>query len=227
MMEVTEGRWSEAQRTELKFATAMRGVGDDWNEWWADKFDGYGFMLTRHCPNVLEVGCGPNTNLRIALPKLKCQHIYLEDPLIQDYLSFSQHLQALLRDKNHKVSLTSAPVESLPFKNGMMGAVFCLNVLSHVRSVPKALLELQRVLSPGGYLILGEDLTNEADCQRCPEVLTDTGHPVRFDYDALRRELVHVIPVSERILAQHEGRNPKAHYGTLIGVYERRWDGGR
>ena len=113
--DVSHDRWLQAQATELKFAVAMKKVEDDWNLWWADKFDGYRALSTHYFGNILEVGCGPNTNFRVARPKLKYRNVYLEDPLIAHYLEFSKHLWAIIRDKEHRVTLTSEPLERLPF----------------------------------------------------------------------------------------------------------------
>jgi 2-polyprenyl-6-hydroxyphenyl methylase/3-demethylubiquinone-9 3-methyltransferase len=40
--------------------------------------------------------------------------------------------------------------ESLPFKDRAFGAVFCCDVLEHVRDLPKVISEISRVLKPGG-----------------------------------------------------------------------------
>jgi 2-polyprenyl-6-hydroxyphenyl methylase/3-demethylubiquinone-9 3-methyltransferase len=40
--------------------------------------------------------------------------------------------------------------ESLPFEDRAFGAVFCCDVLEHVRDLPKVISEISRVLKPGG-----------------------------------------------------------------------------
>jgi 2-polyprenyl-6-hydroxyphenyl methylase/3-demethylubiquinone-9 3-methyltransferase len=40
--------------------------------------------------------------------------------------------------------------ESLPFEDRSFGAVFCCDVLEHVRDLPKVVSEISRVLKPGG-----------------------------------------------------------------------------
>ncbi len=40
--------------------------------------------------------------------------------------------------------------ESLPFEDRCFGAVFCCDVLEHVRDLPKVISEISRVLKPGG-----------------------------------------------------------------------------
>ena len=43
--------------------------------------------------------------------------------------------------------------ESLPFEDRSFGAVFCCDVLEHVRDLPKVISEISRVLKPGACFI--------------------------------------------------------------------------
>jgi len=43
--------------------------------------------------------------------------------------------------------------EALPYANGEFDAVFCCDVLEHVRDLPKVMSEISRVLKPGGVFI--------------------------------------------------------------------------
>lgn len=77
---------------------------------------------------------------------------------------------------------------------------------------------MEQVIAHGGYLILGQDLTNAEDMQNCPDVLTDTKHPILLDMDALKPHLDAYRLVHSKLLPREQGRNPKAHYGTLIYI---------
>ena len=223
VLEVSDRRWSEAQHFERGFALTQRVKQDDWNYWWAEKFEGYKHLRGRNLENVLEVGCGPNTNIRFILELVNCRHVYLEDPLIQTYLQFPCFVSSVSKDNQLGVDVTSHRLEALPYKDNLMDLVVCINVLGHIQSVPKALEEMERVLKPGGLLILGEDLTNDEDCLRCPDVVVDVGHPIRIDLDdlSIHSRLDRYNTIFERMLPQNEGRNPRAHYGTLVGIYEK------
>jgi len=46
-----------------------------------------------------------------------------------------------------------AEIESLPFRTRSVDVVLASHVLEHVQSIPKAMLEINRILKPGGRLI--------------------------------------------------------------------------
>ena len=46
------------------FGMVEKYRGDDDNQWWADCFEGYKFLPPK-AENVIEVGCGPYTNMRL------------------------------------------------------------------------------------------------------------------------------------------------------------------
>lgn len=45
-------------------------------------------------------------------------------------------------------------IENLPFEDGSIDAIICLEVLEHVENPFKAAYEIKRVLKPGGFLLL-------------------------------------------------------------------------
>ena len=107
---VSDERWSQAQSWERNhwktdqrmrrkyfknhiwkvlswFGRVPKYRGDDWNVWWLERFDGYGF-LPRKIGNALEAGCGPYTNMRLIQERPEIDHIVLSDPLIRTYVGF-------------------------------------------------------------------------------------------------------------------------------------------
>lgn len=61
-----------------------------------------------------------------------------------------QAAAAHARDSRLRIRYVGGVAESLPFEDGSFGAVFCCDVLEHVRDLPKAIAEISRVLKPGG-----------------------------------------------------------------------------
>jgi SAM-dependent methyltransferase len=266
---VDEQIWARAQEFEKTFAAATMNHGNDWNDWWATKFNGYEAISGKSLKNVLEVGCGPHTNIRFLLGKIEYDRIFLEDPLIQFYITHPivqqsicarvegalKRLRVVLRPTGvplavrakslgkrlinrpgqrlnytlrlfHElcgtVDLSSSKLEALPYPDSSMDLVICVNVLDHVNDCDACMEEMYRVLRTGGFLVLGQDLTSEEDLEKHPKDMTDIGHPIRIDHLYIARALdARYTPVYLKVLDRHEGRVPRAHYGTYVGILQK------
>jgi len=242
IQKIDNKRWTQAQEFELQFARKTIESDDDWNRWWYEKFDKYAILNKRHFENILEVGCGPHTNIRYILPKITYDKIWLEDPLIQFYITYNlnksnsfvdylktkfkkgkiNYLLKTFSDLKVKVDLSSSKLENLPYKDHQMDLIVCINVLDHVSDYDQCMNEMFRVLKKNGTLILGQDLSNEEDMVQCPESYSDIGHPIKVDYPLIEQTLDGKYKkIFEKILSRNEGRNPKAHYGTYLGILQK------
>ena len=243
IQKIDNNRWKQAQEFELKFARLTIESDDDWNQWWYEKFDRYSILKKRHFANILEVGCGPHTNIRYILPEITYDKIWLEDPLIQYYITYNlnklnsfvnflkstfkkgkiNYLLKIFSDLNVNVDLSSSKLENLPYKDYQMDLVVCVNVLDHVNDYDLCMNEIFRVLKKDGVLILGQDLSNEEDLVLCPESYSDIGHPIKIDHHLIEKTLAGKYKkLFERILSRDEGTNPKAHYGTYFGILQKK-----
>jgi SAM-dependent methyltransferase len=186
--------------------------GDDWNRWWADQFQQYE-QLPHTFDNVIELGSGPYTNIRVILEGRSASHIFCSDPLVKDYVRFTgQWLAEMWRAG--RVCIDDHPLEECPFASNYFDLVVLINVLDHCRDSLACIRQAMRITKPGGYLVLGQDLTDLDDVKRIGD---DVGHPIRIDHHTLDRELLPFCePVHRRILGREEGRNPSAHYGTYV-----------
>lgn len=239
---VDNERWKQAQKFELKFARQTIESDDDWNRWWYEKFEQYSNLKNKHFNNVLEVGCGPHTNIRYILPKITFDKLWLEDPLIQYYITYNlnkpnsfinylnkkfkkrseNYLVKIFSDLNIKVDLSSSKLENLPYKDHQMDLVICINVLDHVNNYEQCMQEIFRVLNNGGLLILGQDLSNQEDLMHCPESYADIGHPIKVDHLLIEQTFAGKYhKIFEKILPRDEGRNPNAHYATYLGIIQK------
>jgi SAM-dependent methyltransferase len=243
IQKVDDNLWKQAQEFELNFARMTIESDDDWNQWWYEKFERYSILKSSHFSNVLEVGCGPHTNIRYILPEITYDKIWLEDPLIQYYITYNlnksksfrnylkfkykkeniNYLLKIFSNLNIKVDLSSSKLENLPYKDRSMDLVVCINVLDHVSDYDQCMDEIFRVLKKEGELILGQDLSNQEDLVECPESYKDIGHPIKIDQQLIEQKIVDKYKkLFERILSRHEGRNPKAHYGTYLGILQKK-----
>jgi len=222
-----EQHWIGTQRARARFGKNLLwrlltpfGVvpqhrGDDWNQWWKEQFDDYSF-LPPAVDNALEVGCGPYTNVRLIMERCSPAHLFLSDPLIRTYVRFKLTFVADMYKKAACV-LDDHPLEELPFAANYFDLTLMINVLDHVRDAGQCMENLIRVTKPGGFAIIGQDLTNEEDRARARDVPEDVGHPIALDPAWFEQYLdAHFVPVLHKVLSRAEGRNQAGHCGTLI-----------
>ena len=187
--------------------------GDDRNRWWMENFANYSF-LPQTVDSALEVGCGPYTNIRLISKACRPSHITLSDPLIKTYAEFKMTFV----NEAHRTgacALDNHPLEELPFGNGSFDLAVMINVLDHVRDARACMANLIRVVKPGGFVIIGQDLTNEEDRRKQPEGL-EVGHPVTVDENWFDEYLDSTFDVLYRkIISRESGWAPEWHYGTF------------
>lgn len=223
-----EAHWIRAQRLRARWGknyiwkalSLLRLVpkyrGEDWNAWWQEQFDHYQF-LPAEVENAIEVGCGPYTNIRLIMERCRPRHLVLSDPLIRTYIGFKL---AFVADYYRRAfaTLDDHPIEELPFKDGSFELVVMINVLDHVRDARRCMDNLVNLVKPGGWLIIGQDLTNEHDLAAHaanPEL--QIGHPIKISAEWFAPWLRNGFePAIYKVLEREQCRDPKEHYGTLI-----------
>jgi SAM-dependent methyltransferase len=232
---VSTERWQEAQEWELALwregqrkrgwkrlvwplvAPALRALnwhrawGDDWNHWWKSRFDDYSFLPVE-LGDMIELGCGPYTNTRVIIEHRQARRVVCSDPLIRSYITFQgrwlaeAYVEGLVEIDDHAI-------EELPFVPESFDLVVIINVLDHVRDAERCLQAAVDLVRPGGYLLLGQDLSNDEDIASHPY---DTGHPIRLRHEDLEPYLAPFATVLRRDLTREQGRDPRLHYGTLV-----------
>jgi SAM-dependent methyltransferase len=232
---VTEERWREAQHWELALwrtaqrkrgwkrlvwpvvAPALRALnwrrswGDDWNHWWKSRFDGYGF-LPSHVGDFIELGCGPYTNTRLILDGRDASRVVCSDPLIRSYSTFRGRWLAEAYAAG-RVEIDEHAIEALPFSPESFDVVVMINVLDHVRDADVCMRKATGLVRPGGYFVIGQDLSDEDDIAHHP---FDVGHPIRLRREDLEPFLEGLETVIRKDLPREEGRDPRLHYATLV-----------
>lgn len=220
----------------LKFASAVRHLqpatffdylkyrdfccGDDWNYWWMKEFENYR-KLPKSVENALEIGCGPYTNIRLISKKCKIKEIYCCDPLIDMYISFKATWLSTHFSKK-RIKIFSDKGENLRFDSNYFDLLICINVLSHVQNVKKCLQEIIRVTKQGGFIVLGQGLSNEKDLSN-KIVREDIGHPMKIHHTTIDTYFDNTfISFLKKILPRNKGRNPFAHYGTYIFIGQKK-----
>ena len=184
---------------------------DDWNHWWALQFEGYGF-LPPIVDNYIEVGCGPYTNTRLDLRDRRARHIVCSDPQALRYVLF-KHGWLAQQYRSAAILVDDHPLEECPFAAGTFDVVVMINVLEHVRDADTCLKAVTGLVKPGGYLILGEDLSNDQDVRNIPY---DTGHPIRLRLEDIEPYLGEFASLIHKVLPRESCRSPRCNYATLI-----------
>jgi SAM-dependent methyltransferase len=195
----------------LKLVGSKRADGDDWNFWWRVRFDDYSF-LPREIGDFIELGCGPYTNFRLISEGRVIHRAVCSDPLIHEYLRF-RHSWVARAYRGHRVLIDDHAAEDSPFAPETFDVVVMINVLDHVYDADRALQTATRLVRPGGYLVLGQDLTQEDDPSRKHD---EPGHPIRIKREDIDPHLEGFEPLLRRDLSREEGRDPDEHYATLI-----------
>lgn len=189
--------------------------GDDWNQWWKQQFNDYAF-LPATLDNALEVGCGPYTNLRLILERCRPKHIVLSDPLIRTYVKFKLTFVADMYRRALCV-LDDHPLEELPFTDNYFDLTVMINVLDHVRDAGQCMKNLIRVAKPGGFVILGQDLSSDEDYESLHRDAGKVGHPIKLDEAWFEPYLrTGFAPIVSKVLPRAQGRAPDSHYATLL-----------
>lgn len=120
------------------------------------------------------------TNVRLILENTKIEHLFLNDPLIKTYVKFKQTFIRAMYDGKFCI-FDDHPIEELPFKKNYFDLTIMINVLDHVKNANLCMLNAIKITRKGGYLIIGQDLTNEFDIKNYEDLLKDIGHPIRLD----------------------------------------------
>ncbi len=197
------------------FGLVPQHRGDDWNSWWKGQFNDYAF-LPPTVNNALEVGCGPYTNLRLILGRCQPAHVVLSDPLIRTYVHFKLTFVAEMYRKAMCV-LDDHPLEELPFADNYFDLVVMINVLDHVKDARACMENLMRVTRQGGFLIIGQDLSNDEDMESLRQDGGAVGHPIKLDQEWFQPYLSQGIdPIINKVLTREQGRAPESHYATLV-----------
>lgn len=121
---------------------------------------------------VLDAGCGTGNSTKALLALLGPEgRVHALDP--------SSEMLTRAREKNPdpRVSWHQAWLERMPLRDGSIDRASCMSMWPHVDDVSAALLELRRVLRPGGRLHIWHLLSRE----RINAIHAHAGEAVRGD----------------------------------------------
>ena len=191
--------------------------GDDWNYWWLEQFDSYK-VLPPSFDKMLEVGSGPYTNARLVARIIEIKDMYFTDPLMHLYKAFRMTWLSDMFAKG-KIHAETGKAEQIAYPDNFFDLVICNNVLDHVENAEQCMMEMFRVLQPGGYFIFGQELTSAEDLERNHQWRDDVGHPIKLHGEFLDGLLNPSFEAKlKKVLTREQGRVPAHNYGTYIYI---------
>lgn len=101
---------------------------------------------------VLDIGTGQGHSLLELAQRFRPSQIHALDP----EPDFTSRCDAMRLAAGAPVALHHAPAERIPLPDASVDLVLCHQTLHHIVDQSTALVEVFRVLKPGGYLLLAE-----------------------------------------------------------------------
>lgn len=139
---------------------------------------------------VLDVGCGASI-LPVYLDRLGHRVVACDIDLDWDLVGQTP------------IPYVKADLTNLPFESAQFEAVFCISVIEHLPrdQMNAALSELQRVLRPGGRLLLTTDFCED---HRASLTYSGPGHRFAVNWNVFDRALVEQVLLAQPGLAVTE-----------------------
>lgn len=203
IIKVDHDRWKRAQNFESEgWLKHWRTAATDRNDIHREGFAGYK-DLPAELGKVIEIGCGPFTQLQTIAEGRTIDEVTLLDPLLEQYKQLPHCIYKSGQFKGLPTRLICSQAEELHGIEEMDTAI-CINVLEHVQDVSLVLSRLHRILKVGGIVVFGERCYDGLDINS----VYDVGHPIRvkmkvfLEWEEQFEPIYRVIPTMGDPLSQ-------------------------
>lgn len=202
---VSAKRWTTAQKYEKTgWMERDPNAKDDRN---FDHFDRFGSLDSIkdelfQKKSIIELGCGPFTNLRLFSDKLNKPQVALLDPLVNDYINLENCSYKTGSINGLAATLICSSIEdfdpnkysyAIPNK---FDVVVMVNVLEHCFDVNTIFDKILSILNDGGLFIFSDVYFNNV--YDLASKLYDAGHPIRLSEQKLNKFLQNFEPVFDK-----------------------------
>ena len=192
---VNDTRWKEAQYYERKTwcGPQTQNMREDRNTVHRHYFDNYKILndILPKKISVIELGCGPFTNLNFMLPFKNSivTSIDLLDPLINDYVLGTTNCVYKNGSLNFiPVNLHPNPIENFNLDKSF-DLVVIINVLEHCFNIDLIFEKIDKMLKPGGILVFADKYHTEERIKHLLDTLYDAGHPILISDTYIKEKL--------------------------------------
>ena len=117
-------------------------------------FDFQKIDLNKNASLMLDIGCGEGRHIFGAMenfPDINCIGIDMDEPSIAKAVEGPEYFKSI---SNAHVDFIKGSAYSLPFNDDSADLIVCSEVLEHLREYEEAVKEIDRVLKPGGVLLI-------------------------------------------------------------------------
>jgi len=190
---VSQERWEEAQEYEKHtwcFSEA-RGMTTDRNEDHMKRFGGYSMLNINLGDNLrmIELGCGPFTNLRLIIPQLykKIVKVDLLDPLLNDYVQHTRNCtyrSGVL--SGHKANLINSSIEDFEVTD-KYDLIVMMNVLEHCRDIDLIFEKIKSMMHENSIFLFHDVAVEDDQVDEIVEKKWDAGHPILLTDSYLKK----------------------------------------
>lgn len=195
IIKVDNERWKEAQKYERKTwcDSPAKNMGTDRNEEHEKHFQGYGqlnFLLPNNI-SIIELGCGPFTNLRLIMSSLykTFSRIDLLDPLIEDYVKNTTNCTYKYGTLNNfKINTITTPIENFaPACKYQL--VVMINVIEHCFDVDLIFEKIYEMLDQDGIFLFHDKFVQEKNVNTIHDNYYDSGHPLKLTFKYVKQKI--------------------------------------
>lgn len=181
---VPKDRWIKAQKYEKKTWMNNFGAKDDRNYEHLNRFENMQSLKNLKLENtsVIELGCGPFTNLRLLTNVLTPKKITLLDPLISDYLNHPNCTYKTGKLNDISVTTIKSPIENFETSE-KFDVVIMINVIEHCFDVDSIFTKIKSILNKDGVFIFSDVYFR--DVHTLASNIYDAGHPLRLSEEKL------------------------------------------
>ena len=218
---VSLDRWKEAQEFERNTwcVSNARGMSTDRNEDHMHGFQGYtqlNFNLHNNNLKLIELGCGPFTNLRLIIPQIykTIDRVDLLDPLINDYIKHTVNCTFKNGYLNgRKANLIESGIEDFE-TDEQYDVIVMMNVLEHCRDIDLIFDKIQKMMHKDSLFVFHDVSVEDDKIDEIMENNYDAGHPILLTRSYIEKRVNHFrIMYKNGGIGRYEYEN--SHYFIL------------